>query len=138
MAFGRNKKKATISKTINPGINIVFIGDVIKLMMCPMAPQMMNRNRAQLCPLSIAIPEINAMSNDTYILTYCTEIGRGLRSLSSFTFGLFKPIVHVITESPLVTIKIQAITVIDVGRFLIIIISSIKHYLLRILWLSEI
>ena len=57
------------------------------------------------------------MADPRYSITYCNGTGMGLLAISSCAIGLLIAMVLVSKDSPLVTSRIQAITVTDVGRF---------------------
>jgi hypothetical protein len=57
------------------------------------------------------------MADQRYSMTYCNGTGMGLLAISSCAIGLLIAMVLGSKDSPLVTSRIQAITVTDVGRF---------------------
>ncbi len=59
------------------------------------------------------------MDSPRYSITYCSGTGMGLLAISSCAIGSLIAMVLASKDSPLVTSRIQAITVTDVGRFFI-------------------
>jgi hypothetical protein len=97
----------------------VFMGEIIKFINIPITPQIAYKNLPQSLPFNIPTPLIIDMGNPIYIITYCKGMGRGFSDMSSLTMGLFKLNRFVNTEITPETIKSQAITVTDLGLFVI-------------------